>query len=247
MEYVKTITLDVDPRGTVPCLYIKQNDSHSRFIKCRLQRGGVDYTPEPGTQILFRCEKPDGNAVVTDSESPDVEFGRYLIVVNSDGTVTVELVPQVCAVTGRCFCDICLMQSGKILSSTPFILIVVQAPNVASQIESEDDFRILGNAIARVDGLLDEALLVLRTITLSTNWNGDASPYTQAVTVTGYTPTQNTKVDLHAMPSVINAMREGKTEALVIVNNDGALTAYAFGNKPTVALTVQASFTEGRT
>lgn len=80
------------------------------------------------------------------------------------------------------------------------------------------------------------------TITLSTNWTGDSSPYTQTVTIPG--TTSNSKVDLQPDATAIAQMVEDGTIAMYIVNNDGTLTAYAVGEKPTVELTVQATITE---
>lgn len=80
------------------------------------------------------------------------------------------------------------------------------------------------------------------TVTLSTNWTGDASPYTQSVTISG--TTANSKVDLQPDATVIQQMADDGTVALYIANNNGTLTANAVGEKPTVALTIQATITE---
>ena len=80
------------------------------------------------------------------------------------------------------------------------------------------------------------------SITLSTNWTGDASPYTQTVTISG--TTANSKVDLQPDATVIQQMTDDGTVALYITNDNGTLTANAVGEKPTVALTIQATITE---
>ena len=80
------------------------------------------------------------------------------------------------------------------------------------------------------------------TVTLSINWTGDASPYTQTVTISG--TTANSKVDLQPDATAITQMAEDGTVALYIVNNNGTLTANAVGEKPTVELTIQATITE---
>ena len=80
------------------------------------------------------------------------------------------------------------------------------------------------------------------TVTLSTNWTGDASPYTQSVTIAG--TTSNSKVDLQPDATVIANMADNGVVALYIANDNGTLTAYAVGEKPTVALTIQATITE---
>lgn len=80
------------------------------------------------------------------------------------------------------------------------------------------------------------------TVTLSTNWTGNASPYTQSVTVSG--TTANSKVDLQPDATAIAQMIDDGTVAMYVVNNNGVLTAYAVGEKPTVKLTIQATITE---
>ena len=80
------------------------------------------------------------------------------------------------------------------------------------------------------------------TVTLSTNWTGNASPYTQTVTISG--TTANSKVDLQPDATAIAQMADDGTVALYIANDNGTLSAYAVGEKPTVELTIQATITE---
>ena len=80
------------------------------------------------------------------------------------------------------------------------------------------------------------------TVTLSTNWTGDASPYTQTVTISG--TTTNSKVDLQPDATAIAQMTDDGTVALYIANDNGTLTANAVGEKPTIELTIQATITE---
>ena len=80
------------------------------------------------------------------------------------------------------------------------------------------------------------------SITLTPHWTGDASPYTQAITISG--TTANSKVDLQPDATTITQMADDGTAALYIANDNGTLTAYAVGEKPTVELTIQATITE---
>ena len=101
--------------------------------------------------------------------------------------------------------------------------------------------------IKNVDGL-DTALqkkadtTKKTTVTLTTDWTGTESPYTQTVTISG--TTANSKVDLQPDATAIAQMANDGTVALYIANDNGTLTAYAVGEKPTVALTIQATITE---
>lgn len=82
----------------------------------------------------------------------------------------------------------------------------------------------------------------LATIALpAASWEGTASPYSQVVAIEGITA--NSKVDL--LPSVEQlAVFHEKDLAFVTENEDGAVTVYAIGQKPTNDYTIQAAITE---
>lgn len=94
----------------------------------------------------------------------------------------------------------------------------------------------------KLPGTQIPAITKKATVTLSTDWTGTESPYMQAVTIDG--TTANSKVDLQADSTVIQQMIYDETVALYVVNNNGALTAYAVGDKPSIALTIQSTITE---
>ena len=80
------------------------------------------------------------------------------------------------------------------------------------------------------------------TLSLPTaSWAG-SGPYTQTVTITGITV--NSKVDLQMDSTAIGVMVDSGTTAIYIANNNGTLTAYAVGEKPTADLSVQVTITE---
>ena len=76
---------------------------------------------------------------------------------------------------------------------------------------------------------------------LSSAWVGEDSPYSQVVAIDGIT--KYSKVDL--LPSVEQlAIFHDKDLAFVTENEDGIVTVYAIGDKPTNDYTMQASITE---
>ena len=98
------------------------------------------------------------------------------------------------------------------------------------------------DANGKIQGAQLPAITTKATVTLSTDWVGDASPYTQTVTISNIT--SNSKVDLQPDATAITKMADDGTVALYIANDNGTLTAYAVGEKPTVELTIQATITE---
>jgi hypothetical protein len=72
-------------------------------------------------------------------------------------------------------------------------------------------------------------------------WVGTASPYSQVVTIAGVTA--NSQVDL--TPSVAQlAIFHQKDLAFVTENDNGVVTVYAIGDKPTNDYTIQVTITE---
>ena len=76
---------------------------------------------------------------------------------------------------------------------------------------------------------------------LASGWVGEASPYSQVVNVEG--ATANSQIDL--TPSVEQlAIFHEKDLAFVAENEDGVVTVYAIGDKPTNDYTMQVTITE---
>ena len=96
LEYSKNLKLDMNPSSVPPVIRVKQGDGFARYIQVTMTRDGVTYIPESGITYLFRCQKPDGTAVITDSVSVDTELERKLINVDPvTGVITIEVVDQV--------------------------------------------------------------------------------------------------------------------------------------------------------
>lgn len=75
----------------------------------------------------------------------------------------------------------------------------------------------------------------------ASEWIGDTSPYSQVVALPGVTV--YTKVDLQPTLAQIDIFYN-KSLGFFAVNEDGVVTVYAIGDKPTEDLTIQVTMTE---
>ena len=95
------------------------------------------------------------------------------------------------------------------------------------------DYNALGN--------LPAAPRISSVTLLASKWVGTTSPYSQVVTVAG--ATANSQVDL--TPSVEQlSIFYNKDLAFVTQNDNGVVTVYAIGQKPTNDYTIQVTLTE---
>ena len=76
---------------------------------------------------------------------------------------------------------------------------------------------------------------------LAENWIGDASPYSQIVEIEGVT--ENSQVDLTPSIEQLVIFYE-KDLGFVTENEDGVVTVYAIGQKPTNDYAMQVTITE---
>lgn len=82
----------------------------------------------------------------------------------------------------------------------------------------------------------------VKTVTLlARNWVGNASPYSQVITIPGVTP--SSKVDLLPNVEQVEIFRS-KDIAFTTKNINGVVTAYAIGDKPKNDYTMQVQITE---
>lgn len=87
-----------------------------------------------------------------------------------------------------------------------------------------------------------EQVNTVKSVTLyASNWVGDASPYSQAVGIEG--ATQYSKIDLQPSTEQLTIFHQ-KDLAFVAENEDGEITIFCVGQKPTADYTIQVTVTE---
>lgn len=237
MNYTRSITLDVNATSAVTVVKAKQGDDSLRYINITLLRDGVKIPLESGSSAVFRLEKPDGKAVINSAT------------IESDGTVTVTLTAQCTAVHGKCKADIFIEDvGGKTISTAIFVVDVVKSPDVTNNVASSDEYKLLTDLIQEAEQFIVNNAVVTTNITLpASSWTASGVNYKQTVTISGYSVTANTKVDLTCSDATISLLGAGGVTSLYITNDSGTLTAWSLNGKPTSNVTVQAEITEIKT
>lgn len=84
---------------------------------------------------------------------------------------------------------------------------------------------------------------VQKSISINSTWSG-SGPYTHAVTLSDYTVTSHTRVDAMPTSALVEQLSADGVSQIFIGNNNGTLTAYAIGAKPTATISLDVYVTE---
>lgn len=147
-EVVKTISLDFAQKTSPVTVFAKQGDHRTRIIHIQPLMNGVPMNIDTSFQYVakFAAKKPDGHYVYNDSAK-----------INEDGTITVTLTDQSLAAHGNAICCVILeTQSGDILTSQNFTLIIEFSAGAYQSLASSDEIMGLEDLIEQVKKLLDE-------------------------------------------------------------------------------------------
>ena len=116
--------------------------------------------------------------------------------------------------------------------------------DISMEMSEEDFFLVsIGGELKRVpvSCIVRSSVSVSSVELLAANWVGESSPYSQVVNINGVT--ENSQVNL--TPSVEQlTIFYNKDLAFVTENDNGVVTVYAIGQKPTNDYTIQATITE---
>ena len=145
--YIRQFTLDVNAENNHQRIPAKQGDAVNRQLEITLLKDGVAFEPAGVASYAFRCEKPDGTAVVLEGTGSGAP-----IQAEGSGVYIITLADQCLAVAGRVICDLAMADSsGNILSSANFILDVMKMPNIGNLVPSSTEWIRLTNAIAQAE------------------------------------------------------------------------------------------------
>ena len=176
-------------------------------------------------------KKPKGNKYKTSKlEIQDniIEYDMPLELLNENGNLEVQLVLQ--------------NKDGLIWKSATKKFVILGSVDAVEDIVHQEDF------ITKAQKLLDElkisqtATSKIASITLyADEWVGTESLYTQVVTISG--TTKNSKIDLNPTVEQLSIFHN-KDITFVVGNNNGVITVYCIGQKPTQDYTMQTTITE---
>ena len=94
---------------------------------------------------------------------------------------------------------------------------------------------------AIVKKVLEQANKVASITLEASKWVGTSSPYSQVINIAGIT--KNSKIDLNPTVEQLGIFHN-KDLAFVVGNNNGTITVYCIGQKPTNDYTMQVTITE---
>ena len=176
-------------------------------------------------------KKPKGNKYKTSKleiQNNIIEFDMPLELLNENGNLEVQLVLQ--------------NENGLIWKSATKKFVVLGSVDAVEEIVNQEDF------ITKAQKILDElkttqsASSKISTVTLyADKWVGTESLYTQVVTIPE--ATANSKIDLNPTVEQLSIFHN-KDISFVVGNNNGTITVYCIGQKPTNDYTMQVTITE---
>lgn len=122
------------------CKTVKQKDSATRFLSLRLTADGAPIDLSQAETFLY-CKKPDGTVVFSPTEITNA----------AEGQIQAELNSEMLAVPGEICAEIRIYApEGRLLSTLPFFLMVIEAVCDDNAVESSNEFSALTEAINKV-------------------------------------------------------------------------------------------------
>lgn len=226
----------------------------SRTLYISLSDGGSPYFIEDGKLAMLSIKRPTGTSL---NEFCIIEGNAYIKYPFSENT---------CAVEGIHDCQITLYDAAGTVVATPRFTMVVsdRVMNTDTSLADEDYTAIDAILVKETErqnsetarqnaeatrvaifeqmmARVSEAIPVATEITLlASAWEGTESPYSQVITLPGIT--ERSKVDLQLDAELAEIFHD-KDLAFVTENEDGVVTVFAIGDKPSRDYTVQAVVT----
>lgn len=156
MNFTQNLTLDLNANNAYPVVSAKQGDS-ARYLNIYLTKDNIPYHIDESHQFYFRMRKPDGHGVLNPAT---VSFVRIQDedINTTNSYVKVQLTEQILAVAGRGYADLVEYDNnGNVLSSVAFIVNVMAAPSIMSEVVSSPEFKELTDLVTEANSLIIES------------------------------------------------------------------------------------------
>lgn len=241
MEHIiHNLSLNMQSSISQVSLSVKKGDTMRRLC-ITLTDNGTVYRIADGCEAVLSAKKESGWILYNNCT---IDYENNIIVY--------EFTHGTAIMPGKMDCEIKLYDANKNLITSPqFSIIVNNSVHEDGEVEDSNEFTELTEMVSATKALKEEfeALLekgvsgsrIAYVDLLASNWQGTESPYSQVVAVEG--ATENSQVDL--TPSVEQlSIFHNKDLAFVTENEDGVVTVYAVGQKPTNDYTIQVTITE---
>lgn len=140
-QITHTVMMNLMKGGIQASVHMKKGETGARIISACLTCGISQYVPEEGNTVTFRATKPDGTHVYNSTEL-------------DDGSVLIDVNTSVVDVAGTVKCELSIVDaSGNVLYTPQFEIIVEDNLYADGEIESEESFTQLTEAISTVQAL----------------------------------------------------------------------------------------------
>lgn len=145
MNYIAEIRADLDGYPGTEKLIFKQGDFTDRYIIVTLTKDGVPV--QIGTEVTPRVhmEKPDGTQVIVDENVQVLE----------DGTLQMQILPQMSTAAGAGKLEIGLYRQGAYLSTAVVDTLIYPGALSMIKVASSDEYQALIDALAQIAPAID--------------------------------------------------------------------------------------------
>lgn len=145
MNYIAEIRADLDGYPSTEKLIFKQGDFVDRYAIITLTKDGVPV--QIGAEVTPRVhmEKPDGTQVMADENVQILE----------DGTLQVQILPQMSTASGAGKLEIGLYRQGAYLSTAVIDVLIYPGAISMIKVASSDEYQSLIDALAQIAPAID--------------------------------------------------------------------------------------------
>lgn len=138
-DSIYKFTLDIHEYASQVQIVAKQNDS-SRKMLVTLMENGKPYAIESGCTAVFMMRKPDGTILLNDCD-----------IIDSGNAIQYEFTTQTTATEGICECEIRIIgEDETVITSPRFTILVNENVYDDGQVESQDEFTALTDALSKI-------------------------------------------------------------------------------------------------